>query len=92
MPITGTDDISLAVIDALNSGTKVKDIPAMFPISIDNAKRLSRYNNIFRKIEESSICSCIRKNKKHRIKSAAPVTIIQRGRLGRANRSIIIHQ
>ena len=49
MPITGTDDISLAVIDALNSGMKVKDIPVMFPISIDNAKRLSRYNNFLEK-------------------------------------------
>ena len=52
MPITGTDDISLAVIDALNSGTKVKDIPAMFPVSIDNAKRLSRYNNFLEKSKE----------------------------------------
>ena len=49
MPITGTDDISLTVIDALNAGTKVKDIPAMFPVSIDNAKRLSRYNNFLEK-------------------------------------------
>lgn len=49
MPITGTDDTSLAVIDALNNGAKVKDIPAMFPVSIDNAKRLSRYNNFLKK-------------------------------------------
>lgn len=49
MPITGTDDTSLVVIDALNNGAKVKDIPAMFPVSIDNAKRLSRYNNFLEK-------------------------------------------
>ena len=63
MPITGTDDISLAVIDALNGGTKVKDIPAMFPISIDNAKRLSRYNNILKKAKNHLSVAALEKIK-----------------------------
>lgn len=43
--ITGTDDLSLSVLNALKSGTKVKDIPQQYEISLDQAKRLSRLLN-----------------------------------------------
>ena len=46
MAITGTDDLSLKILDSLESGTKVKDIPGIFSVSLDQAKRLSRYHNI----------------------------------------------
>ncbi|MBZ5752749.1 hypothetical protein [Metabacillus rhizolycopersici] len=53
MAITGTDEISLKILNTLKSGTKVKDIPTMFPVSLDNAKRLSRYSRILEKAEEN---------------------------------------
>jgi hypothetical protein len=49
MPITGNDEISSRVLDSLERGTKLKDIPSLFPISLDQAKRLSRYRNILEK-------------------------------------------
>jgi hypothetical protein len=49
MPITGTDDVSLKILESLRSGVKLKDIPSMFPVSLDQAKRLSRYSNLLEK-------------------------------------------
>lgn len=49
MPITGTDEISLKILDSLRSGVKLKDIPSMFPVSLNQVKRLSRYANILEK-------------------------------------------
>ncbi|MGX1402368.1 putative nucleic acid-binding Zn-ribbon protein [Bradyrhizobium japonicum] len=46
MPITGLDEVSHKVLNSLNNGTKVKDIPSLFPVSLDQAKRLSRYHNL----------------------------------------------
>lgn len=46
MAVTGRDKTSLLILDALNKGTKVKDIPFKFPVSLNQAKRLSRYNNM----------------------------------------------
>ena len=63
MPITGTDDISIAVINALNGGTKVKDIPTLFPLSLDNAKRLSRYRNFLEKAKENLSVAALEKIK-----------------------------
>ncbi|QCJ45508.1 MmcB family DNA repair protein (plasmid) [Bacillus sp. S3] len=51
--INGTDNISLAVMNALKSGAKVKDIPIEFGISIDQAKRLSRLLNFIAKADEN---------------------------------------
>jgi hypothetical protein len=44
--INRIDNISLAVMDALKSGAKVKEIPLEFGISIDQAKRISRLLNL----------------------------------------------
>lgn len=41
--LTGKDETSIRVIEALNSGQKVKNIPSLFNISLDQSKRLSRY-------------------------------------------------
>lgn len=43
MQITGIDELSLSILDSLDKGTKVKDIPTLFHVSLDQAKRLSRY-------------------------------------------------
>jgi hypothetical protein len=37
-------------LEAINKGTKIKDIPKKFPVSLDQAKRLSRYNNMLNKV------------------------------------------
>jgi hypothetical protein len=47
--ITGIDEISLLVLEHLSKGIRVKDIPSMFPITLDQAKRLSRYSHILEK-------------------------------------------
>jgi len=52
MPITGTDYISVQILDSLNQGIKVKDIPSHFPVSLDQSKRLSRYFNFIKLAEE----------------------------------------
>lgn len=46
--ITGNDSLSLEIIEKINQGTKVKDIPLCYNVSSDQAKRLSRYNNMLR--------------------------------------------
>lgn len=49
MPITGNDELSLKILDALEAGAKPKNIPSMFSVSLDQAKRLSRYLNYLQK-------------------------------------------
>ncbi|WP_153017648.1 hypothetical protein, partial [Caldibacillus debilis] len=44
MQITGNGELSLKTLEAINNGTKIKDIPKKFPVSLDQAKHLSRYN------------------------------------------------
>lgn len=45
--ITGRDDLSLEIIQSLNDKTvRVKDIPQKYGVSLDQAKRLSRYLKI----------------------------------------------
>jgi|HigsolmetaGSP11D_1036233.scaffolds.fasta_scaffold118231_1 hypothetical protein len=44
MQITGKSELSLKTLEAINKGTKIKEIPKKFPVSLDQAKRLSRYN------------------------------------------------
>lgn len=44
--ITGKDDLSKHILLTLDQGTKVKDLPEMYSISIDQAKRLSRFHNM----------------------------------------------
>lgn len=46
MTITGKDTVSLNVLNALSNGIRVKDIPAKYNISLDQAKRLSRYHSM----------------------------------------------
>ena len=52
MPITGTDEVSLKILDSFKRGVKLKEIPSMFPISVDQAKRLSRYYKILERSKE----------------------------------------
>lgn len=51
--LTGTDPLSLKILDGLSDGMKVKDIPSSFGVSLDQAKRLSRYNRILRQAKAS---------------------------------------
>lgn len=44
--ITGSDDLSKRILIDLNSGIKVSQIPDHYPVSLDQAKRLSRLNKI----------------------------------------------
>ncbi len=44
--ITGYDELSIQILEELTKGTKLKDIPSLFSISIDQAKRLSRFHNM----------------------------------------------
>ena len=48
MAITGRDELSLKIINELQHGAKVKDVPKLFEISLDQAKRLSRYSNVLK--------------------------------------------
>jgi hypothetical protein len=52
MPITGSDHVSLKILDSFKRGVKLKDLPSMFPISVDQAKRLSRYYKILARSKE----------------------------------------
>ena len=49
--LTGTDPLSLEILDSLSDGMKVKDIPNSFGVSLDQAKRLSRYHRILRQVK-----------------------------------------
>jgi len=51
--ITGNDEVSVKVLAALQNGAKVKELPAIFDISLDQAKRLSRYVNMLQTAQDS---------------------------------------
>lgn len=53
MVITGKDELSLVIIDRLSDGMKVKDIPTEYDVSLDQAKRLSRYEKLLRQAEQN---------------------------------------
>jgi hypothetical protein len=44
--INGRDEISLKVLKALEKGERVKNIPSLYPVTIDQAKILSRYRRM----------------------------------------------
>jgi len=44
--ITGNDDLSKRILIDLNNGMKVSQIPGHYPVSLDQAKKLSRLNNM----------------------------------------------
>lgn len=46
LSITGIDDLSQKILEELHKGVRVSEIPTIFPVSIDQAKRLSRYNTM----------------------------------------------
>jgi hypothetical protein len=50
--ITGKDATSLRVLASLSKGTRVSEIAEMYSISLDQAKRLSRYNRILQDAAE----------------------------------------
>ncbi|MFE8700981.1 MmcB family DNA repair protein [Cytobacillus sp. FJAT-54145] len=41
--ITGTDEVSLQAMEDLKNGLRVKELPERYDLSLDQAKRLSRY-------------------------------------------------
>jgi hypothetical protein len=49
--ITGTDSLSQRIILDLRRGVKVSAIPEMYPVSLDQAKRLSRYSKLLLQAE-----------------------------------------
>ena len=51
--LTGTDPLSLEILASLSDGMKVKDIPNSFGVSLDQAKRLSRFHRILRQAKAS---------------------------------------
>ncbi|MGG3803491.1 hypothetical protein ABEU91_07845, partial [Metabacillus fastidiosus] len=44
--ITGTDALSKRILLDLDSGLKVSQVPEHYPVSLDQAKRLSRFRNM----------------------------------------------
>ena len=46
MTITGTDAISLKILEAFEQGIKIKDVPSKFSVSLDQVKRLSHYRKM----------------------------------------------
>jgi len=46
--ITGNDSLSKRILLELDGGRRVSEIPSMYPISLDQSKRLSRYLHILR--------------------------------------------
>lgn len=44
--ITGHDSLSKQILVALNSGLGVSEVPEQYPVSLDQAKRLSRYRKM----------------------------------------------
>ncbi len=51
--ITGSDDLSKRILIDLNRGMKVSQIPEHYPISLDQAKRLSRLNKMLKLAREN---------------------------------------
>ncbi|MCQ6276232.1 MmcB family DNA repair protein [Bacillus sp. V3B] len=51
--ITGVDPLSKRILLDLNRGVKVSDIPTHYPVSIDQSKRLSRFNNMLKLAKEN---------------------------------------
>jgi hypothetical protein len=50
--ITGSDDLSKRILIDLNRGMKVAKIPEHYPVSLDQAKRLSRFNKMLKLASE----------------------------------------
>jgi len=71
MPITGKDKTSLEILTALKNGMKVKEIPANFPVSLDQVKRLSRYHNYLEEAKHHLSNQSIVKLKELGLKSLA---------------------
>ncbi|MGM7637619.1 MmcB family DNA repair protein [Bacillus sp. Hm123] len=46
--ITGRDPLSLRIMRDLDLGMKVSDVPGNYPVSLDQAKKLSRYRNMLK--------------------------------------------
>lgn len=68
--VTGTDELSLHILQRLKlKDIKVKDIPAEFGISLDQAKRLSRLSNILIASEENLTVDSFHKIQKLGIKA-----------------------
>lgn len=61
--ITGTDELSLQILESFEVGIKVKDIPIQFNVSIDQAKRLSRYYKMLQQSKENLSASAYKKVK-----------------------------
>lgn len=60
--ITGRDDLSLEIIQSLNDKTvRVKDIPQKYGVSLDQAKRLSRYLKI-KSVANDKLTSLVNEN------------------------------
>lgn len=51
--ITGTDPLSIRILIDLDKGVKVSDIPAQYPVSLDQAKRLSRFKKMLDAAKEN---------------------------------------
>lgn len=51
--ITGIDSLSKRILVDLDRGIKVLEIPEIYPVSLDQAKRLSRYLKILQQAEDN---------------------------------------
>ena len=67
--ITGSDDLSKRILIDLNSGIKVSQIPDLYPISLDQAKRLSRLNKMLNLANEHLVEDLYNRLKQLGIKS-----------------------
>lgn len=67
--ITGKDKNSIEALKMLNQGCRHKEIKKSLNISIDNIKRLSRYNNLLTKAQENLSAAAQKKLKALGLKS-----------------------
>ncbi|MGE7219628.1 hypothetical protein ACQKJC_24640 [Priestia koreensis] len=51
--ITGNDSLSKRILLELEGGRRVSEIPSMYPVSLDQSKRLSRYLHLLRVSEDN---------------------------------------
>lgn len=52
MPITGNDELSIRILNELDAGMHLKEILLRHPISLDQAKRISRYRRMLQAVKE----------------------------------------
>ncbi|MFE7152335.1 hypothetical protein ACFVIJ_18525, partial [Heyndrickxia sporothermodurans] len=50
--ITGKDNLSKRILHEIEGGLRISEVPKLYPVSLDQAKRLSRFNNMLNKAKK----------------------------------------